>query len=184
MPPVTVSIAATNVKAYRDLAKKLRQAGRKDLRAKLRKKIADAGKPVVEDVRAAVRNVPVTARGGGRAQRRKYNVERASTARAKASAARRGSGLLETIAKATKLKVTAKGVKIVVNSAQLPPDQRTLPRHLDSAKGWEHPTFGDWNAKVRQKGRPYFGATIKKRAPAFRRAIVEAMDEIAREIDQ
>lgn len=186
MPPVGISISASNAKAYRDLAKALRKAGKKDLRSKLRKKIVEAGRPVVDEVRAAVRDVQVTSRGGGRKQRRNYNVGRATTARAKASAGRRGSGLRDSIASATRLQITAKGVRFSVNSARLPADQRHLPRHLDNPKGWRHPTFGrrgegDW---VGQQGRPYFAVTIKKRAPAFRRAILNAMEEIRRDLEK
>lgn len=183
MPPAGFSISATGYQVYRDLAKKLRGAARKDLRAKLRKQITQAGRPVVDEVRAAVRNLPVTSRGGGAKQRRAFNVERATTSRAKASAGRRGSGLRDVIAKATKLQITAKGVRFVVASAQLPPDQRSLPRHLDSEKGWRHPVFGDRNVWVHQQGRPYFGATIKKRAPVFRKAILAAIDETNRELE-
>lgn len=184
MPPVGISISASNAKAYRDLAKALRKAGKKDLRSKLRKKIVEAGRPVVDEVRAAVRDVQVTSRGGGRKQRAKFNVGRASTARAKASAGRRGSGLRDSIAAATRLQITAKGVRFSVNSARLPPDQRHLPRHLDNPKGWRHPVFGDRETWVGQQGRPYFAVTIKKRAPAFRRAILNAMEEIRRDLEK
>lgn len=184
MPPLRISLAATNVSAYRQLAKDLRKAGKTDLRKKLRKQIADAGRPVLDDVKAAVREVPVTSRGGGSAQRLKYNVGRATTARAKASAGRRVAGLRATIARATKLQVTARGVRFVVQSSQLPEDQRTLPRHLDSERGWRHPVFGDRDVWVTQKGRPYFAVTIKKQAPAFRRAIVTAMEQIRQELER
>lgn len=186
MPPVGISISAMGYQAYRQLAKDLRKAGRPggDLRKKLRKKITDAGRPVVGEVRAAVRDLPVTSRGGGGKARTAFNVERASTERAKASAARRAGGLRASIARAVKLQVTARGVRFTVNSAVLPPDQRTLPRHLDSAKGWRHPVFGDRDVWVHQKGRPYFAATIKRRAPAFRKAVLEAMEEIRRELDK
>lgn len=184
MPPFGISLAATNVSAYRDLAKKLRQAGRKDLRKELRQKITEAGRPVLEDVKAAARAIPVTSRGGGRKQRRRYNVDRATTERAKASAGRRAAGLRATIASATKLQVTARGVRFVVQSSKLPPDQQSLPRHLDSTKGWRHPVFGDRDVWVEQQGRPYFGVTIKQRAPAFRRAIAEAMEKIRDDIDK
>lgn len=193
MPPVTVSLAATNVGAYRDLAKRLRKAGKKDLKAKLRKQITEAGRPVLDEVKAAVRDLPVTSRGGGGKRRQQFNAFRAEEAARRAGkdtgaaigrGLRKAHGLRASIASATKLQITAKGVRFVVQSAALPPSQRTLPRHLDSAKGWRHPVFGDREVWVEQKGRPYFGATIKKRAPAFRRAIVQAMNEISNELDK
>lgn len=184
MPPLRISIAGTNAQAFRQLAKDLRKAGKTDLRKELRKKITDAGRPVLDDVKAAVRDVPVTSRGGGGTQRLKYNVGRATTERAKASAGRRVAGLRATIARATKLQITAKGVRFVVQSSQLPEDQRSLPRHLDSAKGWRHPVFGDRDVWVSQKGRPYFAVTIKKKAPAFRQAIVGAMETIRQQLER
>lgn len=183
MPPVGIGIKVANAQAYRQLAKDLRKAGRGDLRKTLRKKIAEAGKPVLEDVKAAVREMPVTSRGGGSRQRRRYNVDRATTDRAKTSAERRHAGLRATIAAATKLQITAKGVRFVVQSSKLPETQRSLPRHLDSEKGWRHPVFGDKNVWVHQQGRPYFAVTIKKKAPTFRRAALDAMEEIRKQIE-
>jgi hypothetical protein len=183
MGNVRVSLAAQNVGQYRELARKLRDAGRKDLRSALRKRISEAGKPVVEDVRAAVRDLRVTSHGGGTAQRRRYNVSRAKTTKAADRAQRRAAGLRQTIASATRLQQTTKGIRIVINSQRLPEDQRSLPRRLDSDKGWRHPVFGNRSNWVSQKGGPYFATTIKKRAPAFRQAIVDAMDEITAELE-
>jgi hypothetical protein len=183
MPPVGVGIKVANAQSYRQLAKDLRQAGRTDLRKALRRKISEAGKPVLADVKAAVREIPVTSRGGGTGARRRHNVERATTARAKASASRRRAGLRATIASATKLQITVKGVRFVVQSSKLPADQQSLPRHLDSEKGWRHPVFGDRDNWVHEQGRPYFAVTIKKRAPVFRKAILEGMEEIKKQIE-
>jgi hypothetical protein len=184
MGNVRVSLAAQNVGQYRELARKLRDAGRKDLRSALRKRISEAGKPVVEEVRTAVRDLRVTSsHGGGTAQRRGFTVSRAKTAKAADRARRRAAGLRETVARATRLQITAKGVRFLVDSKQLPADQRSLPRHLDSDKGWRHPVFGNRSVWVSQKGGPYFATTIKKRAPAFRQAIVDAMDEITAELE-
>jgi len=179
------SVSAQGYAQYRELAKKLRAAGRGDLRKKLRARMTEAGKPIVDDVRAAVQAIPITStRGGGSAQRRKFNVVRATTERAKRSAFKRHSGLRRSIASATKLQITAKGVRFVVNSNALPEKQQSLPRHLDSAKGWRHPVFGDRHNWVHQQGRPYFASTIKRKAPAFRQAIIKAMDDIRAELEK
>lgn len=183
MANLRVSLSARGAVEYRELATRMRQKGRADLRKRLRGKIADAGRPVVDEVKQAVLSLPITSHGGGAAQRRHYNVARASTARAKKSAERRHTGLRQTVASAIALQQTAKGIRIVVRSARLPEDQRTLPRHLDSEKGWRHPVFGNKSNWVHQQGRPYFASTIKKRAPQFRQAVLDAMDEIAQEIE-
>lgn len=183
MAEARFSIATQGVQEFRALARRLREAGRKDLRKKLRKAIVDAGKPVLEEVRTTVRNLPVSgSRGGGSEQRRTFSVERASE-KSRERVARRNAGLRAAIASATRLQITARGVRFYVNSASLPEDQRTLPRHLDSAKGWRHPVFGDKNTWVHQQGKPYFGVVIKRHGPEFRKAIMKAMDDIAGEIE-
>ncbi len=183
MGTVGFSISTQGAEDYRRLAKNLRQAGRKDLRSKLRSRITEAGKPVLEEVRSTVRGLPVTStRGGGRKQRREFSVARAAE-KSKDRVRRRGAGLRSTIASATKLQVTARGVRFIVNSNQLPADQQSLPRHLDSPKGWRHPVFGDSHTWVHQQGKPYFAVVIKRHAPDFRRAILKAMDEIQAEIE-
>jgi hypothetical protein len=170
---------------FRALAKKLRRAGATDLRKSLRQKISAAGGPVVDDVKQAVRDLQVTSsHGGGTGQRRKHNVGRAKAsaktdlAKARKRMERRGAGLRETVAAGVRLQTTAKGVKIIATSDRLPESQKSLPRHLDSDKGWRHPVFGDTNKWVHQRGGPWFAATIKPKAPAFRAACLEAMDEI------
>lgn len=184
MPPARFSISATGAKEYRELAVKLKKAGRKDLRAKLREKIKAAGNPVLDEAKSAARSVPVTgSRGGGTKQRRGFNISTASTAR-KASAGRRKAGLRNSIAAAMRLQITAKGVRFVVNSDRLPVSQRRLPRHLDNPKGWRHPVFGDMEEWAHQQGRPYFAVTIKRRAPQFRQAVLTAMEEIRRELEK
>lgn len=184
-----ISISTKGAEEFRALSRRLRQAGRKDLRKRLRTKINEAGKPVLEEVRVAVRTLPVQGGGGGgTGQRLRFLDGRAKGKPRKPSKAadrarRRRAGLRASIAAATKLQITAKGVRFVVNSARMPADQRTLPRHLDSPKGWRHPVFGDRETWVHQRGKPYFAVTIKKRAPKFRQAILEAMDEIGKDIE-
>lgn len=176
-----ISISAQGAQELRALSKKLKN--NKPLRKKLRTKIAEAGKPVVADVKQAVLALNVTSHGGGSAQRRAHAVGKAKTARAKASASKRPAGLRQTIASATNVQITARGIRIRVSGTKLPPDQQSLPRHLDSKKGWRHPTFrdGPW---VSQKGGPYFGDVIKKRAPSFRRGALLAIEETIAELDR
>lgn len=183
MGEIRLSLAAQNVGQYRALARKLREAGRTDLRKKLRERIAEAGKPVVDEVKRAVESLNVTsARGGGGAQRAKFKAGKARTEKARDRLLRKGRGLRREVAAATRIQTTTKGVRIIVASNRLPEDQQTLPRHLDSTKGWRHPVFGG-DVWVRQKGGPWFASTIKKRAPAFRQAIVRAMDDIQKQIE-
>lgn len=194
MARMVIGILAEDVQTYRDAAKRLRAAGRHDLRKKVQQSIRATGRPILDEVRAAVLNTPSTSHGGGKAKRREFHVamtqkrvEKSGKAAAKvgksvAQAARRNFGLRQSIARATKLEVTARGVRFVVRSDQLPEDQRNIPRAMDTEKGWRHLVFGK-RPMVKQRGHPYFRKTIKAKAPGFRAAILRALDETIREIE-
>lgn len=184
MPKIQVSVATQGAAGYRDLTRRLRSAGNKDLRAALRKRITDAGMPVVQDVRAAVRRLQVTGTGGGgRRQRREFLAARARTDHARLRAARRGAGLRQEIAVAIGLSILPTGVRIVANAERLPPGQRMLPALLNSRRGWEHQVFGR-TPRVHQRGAPYFGSTIKPKAPRFRAAVQAAVADTNAEIQK
>src|SRR4051812_30956264 len=93
---------ATNVQQvqqFRDLSKRLKTAGRGDLRKQLNKAIRDAGAPIVEDVRNAAQGLHSSAsHGGGATQRRRYAASRARSERAAANALRRSGGLRRHVA--------------------------------------------------------------------------------------
>lgn len=190
------------------LAKRLKAAGDegKQLRKELLKAVRSGAKPALADTRSAVRSIPVTGvRGGGRAKREKKQfrdtfgriIDRAAEedlgsddliakeGRARARA-QRGAGLRDTVARSLRLVVKTGSrtamVRIEVDASKMPEDQRTLPRHLDSAKGWRHPVFGrkPW---VAQKGRPWFAVTIKRHLPAVRANVIKAMDDIAQKVE-
>lgn len=179
---------------WRALSAKLRAAKAVDLRKNLRKTIAAAGKPVVADVQRAVRSLHVTSsHGGGGKRRQLYNSLQAARRAQKsgkdvraaaARAAKRSTELRGTIASATKLQIVTKGVRIYVDSKRLPESQWTLPRRLDSDKGWSHPVFGNRSKWVDQKGGPWFASTIQKRAPQFRSAIAQAMEDTKTALEQ
>jgi hypothetical protein len=194
MGRMVVGILCEDVQTYRDAARRLRAAGRHDLRKKVQQSIRATGQPILDEVRAAVLNTPSTSHGGGKAKRREFHVATTQKRVAKAgktgekvaksvtAAARRNFGLRQSIARATKLEVTARGVRFVVRSEQLPEDQRNLPGALDTEKGWRHPVFGK-RPIVKQRGHPYFRSRIKAKAPGFRAGILRAMDETIREIE-
>lgn len=191
MANARISFSATGYEEWRRTAKALRGAP-KELRANLRKQITQAGQPVLDEVKAAARSIPVTSsRGGGTKRRQTYSALEAGR-RAHAAGrdvrvaalrgGRRAAGLRARVAAAAKLQVRARGVRFIIDSSNLPESQQTLPRHLDSQKGWRHPVFGNREEWVHQQGRPYFGSTISKHATDFRTAVLKAMDETASKI--
>jgi hypothetical protein len=165
----------------------LKTAGRGDLRKQLNKSIKDAGRPIVENVRNAAQGLHSnSSHGGGARQRQKYAASRARTERAAANALRRSGSLRRRVASATTLESTQRGVRFVVRSAQLPPDQRSLPRHMNSEKGTRHPVFGNRDNWVSQTWRPagFFSKTISQKSHDFRRYIGAQLEEIKKQIDR
>lgn len=183
-----IAMNVEQVRQFRDLSGRLKKAGRGDLRKQLNASIKAAGQPIVEDVRNAAQGLHSTSsHGGGAKQRQRYAASRARSERAATNALRRSGSLRRRVAGATKLESTQRGVRFVVKSALLPPDQRTLPRHMNSEKGWKHPTFGrrgkgEWPT---QKATPagFFSKTISQKSHDFRRYIGAQMEQIKKQIE-
>lgn len=174
----------------RKLARDLKKVDKK-LATKLRKSIRDAARPAVADAKTAITNLPVTgSRGGGGTARTEKHLERVkdpTSDKARIRAQRR-SGLRRTIAASIKVDIRdggkRAGVRIIVDASKLPTDQKTLPRRLNSKKGWRHPLFGNRDRWYTQRGRPWFEVSIQRHARRVRKTILAAMDELAKELDK
>ncbi|MEV4173979.1 hypothetical protein [Nonomuraea sp. NPDC049709] len=186
-----MDIRITGADQLGQLAKRLKDAGPegKKLRKELLKAVRAGAKPALADTRKAVKNIPVTgSHGGGTRKREEHHFDRSKGEEDRRRArAKRAAGLRDSIARSLRLVVKTGSrtplVRIEVDGSKLPEDQRTLPRHLNSAKGWRHPTFGEkpW---VHQRGQPWFEVTIRKHALAVRTQILKAMDDIASKIER
>lgn len=185
-----MDVRITGAEQLGALARRLRSAGGegKQLRKELLKAIRSGAKPALTDTRKEVRTIPVTGvRGGGRKAREEHQFGRSKGDEGRRrTRARKGSGLRDTVARSLRLVVKTGSktprVRIEVDASKMPEDQKTLPRHLDSAKGWRKPTFGHdpWTT---QHGRPWFSVTIERHAPAVRASILNAMDDIANKVE-
>lgn len=166
-------VRGDGVERLRKLGKELKGADR-TLRLEMAAAIRATAQPIVAEVRSAVMAIPTGGSHGGGTFARAAHATRTT---------RRGHGLRATIAAATGMQVrtTGKsvGVRIRINVAKLPPDQRTLPGHLDSPTGWRHPVFGDTNVWVHQDGHPYFKVTIQRHHAQARAQVEAAMDATA-----
>ncbi|MEV3980804.1 hypothetical protein [Nonomuraea sp. NPDC049758] len=204
---MSLDVKVTGAEELGALAKRLKTAGSgKALRKELLKAIRTGAKPALADTRRAVRAIPVTgSRGGGRRQRERDRADKAldqvykriddmdwdSFVEAEQKAkdrAKKNTGLRDTVARSLRLTVKTGSksarVRIEVDSAKIPEGMRTLPRHLDSEKGWRHPLFGDREHWYSQRGRPWFASTIRRHLPALREHILKAMDDIAAKIEK
>jgi hypothetical protein len=169
------------------LAAKLKDAD-PVLKRELRKKFRDAADPIVEDVQGSILAMP---------SKRKEKTLRAEVA---------GTVVLRT-------SFARNGVRVNIDSLgqRMPQGKETLPRHLDSVKGFNHPVFargprfrpgpsrarkyrhlaeaerplvkrGAWTW-VRQYGKPrWFEGPIADGAREFRNAALQAIKETERHL--
>lgn len=159
-----IDFAVGGAAHYREVARKLRQAARSDLRKKLRDNIKDAGKPVVAAVRTAVAGVEVESSAGG--------VAPPDYSR----------GLRDRIGRATKVSIRANGISIYVSGKQVDSKYgNTLAQGMNASGRWRHPTFGrkPWQS---QRGSDFFESTIQRYANEFQQACIRAIDDVARDI--
>lgn len=181
-----VIISAHGGQELRELGRRLKEAGRKDLQKKFRGQVKDAARPVIADIRAAALGINVT-RGSDEYVRRTRETgvaPRRSTGRW----GPRSTGLRARLAKATTVSQTRKGIRIKVSEKRFGPYGVTLPRRLDATlpkyKKLRHPVFGNPEVWVEHIGEPYFLNVIARHRSAFRKALFEAIEEMKKELDR
>lgn len=167
--PIYVGIEGAE--RFRDLSKRLKEAGRGDLQKRLRRELKQAAKPTEAALRAAVMRVEVKSSQGGTAR-----PDRSTNLRAR-------------IARSIGTSVTQRGIRIKARENRIGPYGASLARYLDatirSKRRWRHPVFqqqGRDTAYVDQFGQPWFFTTINTHRRDYRRAIFRVMDEIEDEL--
>lgn len=161
----------------------------KDLGNKIRKRVRDAGKPIVKKMQAAVTD-PVSKRSA------RIKTIRTRTRRVKGTDFD-GSTFVdreqydqEVVTNTSAL--VAKGIafriatgktggagRFVSSGKNLPPDRRAMFRALNKPS-FRHPVFGNREQFVEQAGRPYFGAVVLDEQDALLEAINDALDDAAK----
>lgn len=170
-----IKLSVTGHAKLMNLAHALKEAGEKELTKELRKGLRDAAKPAVTHVQAAIRSLPVHGvRGKGSSAREAHQRARRPKARSM-----RSTGLRDSIARGIKAQssiASSAGLKIRTSVAELPPDQRKLPRYLDSNDGWRHPVFGNrktWQSLQGKKKLSTFGRLARTVFRLFRKPVRE-----------
>lgn len=149
----SIDVRVAGAHKLREVSRKLKDTGRRDLRRRMNRGIREAVNPTVAKVKQAIRDVP---------------------AKDPAGALRRD------IAAAVVVSVRQDGVRIRVNDTRLG-DKRALPRLLNRAR-FRHRVFGR-DVWVTQRGRPWFEPTIQGDADRIRRTVGRVLDDIAHELD-
>jgi hypothetical protein len=141
------------------LAARLREAD-PALRRELRRNMKALAGPVVSRVQASILSMPSHHDGSLRGQV-------ARTVSASAGFTRAGVRL-----------------EIVSSGRKMPAGEDRLPGFLDSARGWNHPVFGNRDVWRRQHGKTgWFENPITSAGPALKRAAQAAMDETAHRLE-
>lgn len=152
-----------------EVAARLREAARKDLRTELLQAFRKAGKSLLDDEKSTAASLPIR---GYPFPGRKRRYSGPSVAK----------GLRQAVVAATGLEVTLSGddprVRVKVASAKMPAGMKWLPRKLNSDKGWRHPVAGNRHVWVRQVGKEWFGPTGMKHHDDFVREAQQALDRV------
>lgn len=157
-------VTGSGVDEMKLLAARLREADPK-LKRELRRNFRDAAKPLVQAVQQSILTMP----------------------------SHHDGQLREEVAKTVVLRTSfsASGVRVNIDSvgSKMPEGKGTLPHHLDSDKGWNHPVWGRgprgrWHwTRRRQHGKPgWFERPIADNAREFRDAALKAIDAVEREL--
>lgn len=163
--------------AFRNLSRKLREAGRGDLRKGIRKAIQEAGAPAVADLRAATLgvNVRVTYITGVHPNR--LDAHRAARRS-------RSTNLRARTAAAIGTQVLASGVRIRVNGKRIDPRYGdNLARYLIGGKRkWGTPVFGDREVFVHFESQDVWFTTLKPHLKAFRSSVQDVIDDTLKKL--
>lgn len=155
-----------NGDSWNRTARKLKAQGRGDLQRKLTKAVRKEGQPALAAVREAWMGIEVESSKGGTAPPDRSTQLRARTARA------------------TRIQTRQTGIRIAVRAAAVDARYPSLVFYLNGKGRWRHPVFNRRSAPWQsQTGTEVFFPTLIEFAPAWRREIVKAMEEIVREIE-
>lgn len=157
----------------RDLAqlgRDLQRAARKDLKKDTLKRMRAAVKPIVPEIRAAVKATP----SGG---------DKGRSVKARAARPRR---LRDATARGVEAKVSLTGkfagVRLRVDTRHFPDGEKKLPKYLEGTiPRWRSPSWGHDPWKV-QKPHPYFFKTIRPHIPRVQEEVAKVLKDISDEI--
>lgn len=138
------------------------EADGKALRRDLLREMRAAGRPLVPTLQSAVRALPDV------------------------SPATSEPGLRDAVAQqitvGARLSGRSTGLKVTVGTKRDPRGFRFAGRRLNKTKGWRHPVYGNRENWVQQTGREWFEPTILARRDEVARAVMDAVEAMARRI--
>ncbi len=157
-------VTGTGPAEMKALAARLREAD-PALKRALRRNMRDIAAPTVARVQASILSMPSHHAG-------QFRAHIAATVTSSVGITRNG----------VQISILSRGAKMGPGQGE-----DTLPKHVDSRRGWAHPVFarrGRERVWVRQMGKPgWFEDPIGRSGPAVQRACQQAMDEVKRKLE-
>lgn len=146
-----------------ELAKRCRQAGRRDLKLEMTRAVRAEAAPVLAKLKTAIRSVDM---GIG-----------------SKSSGSGHTGIRERIARAVRLKLTT-GRRAGLRFETIPvPGEENMPRHVDKGR-WRHRVYGH-NVWVNQQAEPgWWTGTVRAAVPGLRIRVLSIFERIAAKLDR
>ncbi|SEG44944.1 hypothetical protein SAMN04489712_105279 [Thermomonospora echinospora] len=159
----------------RELGRDFRAAGRRDLSRDMLKEMRGSVKPIVPQLRSALRGSP----------------SRTGDQRTESARQARPRGLRDAMARGVQTKASLAGprvgVRLRIDPRHFPDKQKSLPKYREGVlPRWRSPNWGrdEWK---QQQSHPVFFPTIRPHIPRvqrdLRRIVDEYVDRVARETD-
>lgn len=159
-PPVEYTVDQRAVHVLRDAI--AAEADGKALRRDLLREIRGVARPLVPDLQSAVRALPDVSPAAAEPSLREAVASQVTVG--------------------ARLSGRSTGVKVTVGTKKDPRGFRFAGRKLNRRGGWKHPVFGNREAWVTQTGREWFEPTILRRRDEVTRAVMDAVEAMARRI--
>lgn len=154
-----------NAEDFAKLRRALKDAGRGDLQRQMLREIRRVGTPATTAAQRGFRSVDVGSESGG---------------------GTKSTGLRQSIAQATTIRIVAGGISIRVEPRRMDNRHRpwgtALAMGVDGLGSWRHPVFGNMEIWRQNTGTEVFYRSIQRYEPDFRRGVEKAMDDTARKL--
>lgn len=167
MPKANLEVNLKGAKQLAEIARTMREAGRKDLQRDMRREIRAAGDDLVKDLRRSVRSLP----------------------------SRSNTGLRDAIAKATGVQITTtrkrSAIRVWVNRRRLPPGKRGMADVFEVGK-WrkpvfadaEHETRGEWTWRPQRMPPGWFQKPVDRNQGRFPAAAQQVLDKFKAKVER
>lgn len=167
---MTRDIRILNTGALLELSRRLNTVAGPPVRAAMTRRIRRAAEPLRNDLQRTVRGLSIRSQGG--------------SGRSGPSPTTRP--LRATIAAAIRISVRtggSPGARIWIDRAALPPDMRSLPKHLNN-NTLRHPVFGNRSRWVKQTTTPlWWEQTVRQHRPRMEREIERILRDVRQRLE-